>query len=60
MFFPTAGRSQRVRHRFAHADEHTGGAKLITVMKDVAGVDGGQIGDKQAGMKGAEIDNLSG
>ena len=49
-----------VRHGLAHADKHAGGAEFIAVVVDVAGLDGGQVGDEHAGVKGAQVDDLPG
>ena len=49
-----------VRHRLAHTDKHTGGAELVAVVEDEAGIDGGKIRDEQAGVEGAEVDDLPG
>ena len=49
-----------IRHRLAHADKHAGGAELVAMVVDIAGLDGGQIGDEHAGVEGAEVDDLPG
>ena len=47
-------------NRTAHADKHAGGSKLIAVVKNVRRVDGGQIGNEQAGVEGAQFNDGSG
>ena len=49
-----------VRHGLAHAHEHAGGAEFITMVVDIAGLDGGQIRDEHAGVEGGQLDDLPG
>lgn len=49
-----------VGHRLSHADEHAGGAEFVAVVVDVAGLDRRQIGDEQAGVERAQVDDLAG
>ena len=49
-----------IGHRLTHAHKDAGGAELIAVVVDVAGLDGGQVGNKEAGVEGREVDDLPG
>ena len=49
-----------IRFRFAHGNEHACGAELIAVVINGAGIDGGKVRDKEARMKGAEVDDKAG
>ena len=47
--------AHEIGHRLTHADKHTGGAEIIAMMVDVAGADGGEVGNEQAGVEGAQL-----
>ena len=48
-----------IGHGLTHAHKDAGGAELIAVVEDVTGIDGCQVGYKQAGVKRTQLNHLS-